>query len=258
MAALRKIVKPKGAAEPDEFEQSVSNALLELENGSDFKAELHPLHITAAKEVDAGHGKRAVLVFVPVPQLKSYHKIANKLIRELEKKFAGKHVILVGQRRILKKPSRTRSAKQPRPRCVVVPGGSGAAPQPQTAHACAYTVVYVIVVVVLHRSRTLTAVHEAILEDLVFPSEIVGKRTRVKTDGEKLTKVYVRAGTPPSHHPAGRPARSRANALLYGRSFLDRKDQTALEHKLDTFSSVYKTLTGKDVVFEFPAAPTLE
>jgi hypothetical protein len=34
--------------------------------------------------------------------------------------------------------------------------------------------------------------------------------------------------------------------------FLDRKDHTLLEYKLDTFSATYKKLTGKDVVFEFP------
>ncbi len=32
---------------------------------------------------------------------------------------------------------------------------------------------------------------ENILNDLVFPSEISGKRTRVKTDGSKLLKVYL-------------------------------------------------------------------
>uniref|UniRef100_A0A2K5IH45 40S ribosomal protein S7 n=1 Tax=Colobus angolensis palliatus TaxID=336983 RepID=A0A2K5IH45_COLAP len=41
------------------------------------------------------------------------------------------------------------------------------------------------------RSRTLTAVHDAILEDLVFPSEIVGKRIRVKLDGSRLIKVHL-------------------------------------------------------------------
>ena len=33
--------------------------------------------------------------------------------------------------------------------------------------------------------------HDAILEDLVFPSEIVGKRIRVKLDGSQLIKVHL-------------------------------------------------------------------
>ena len=41
------------------------------------------------------------------------------------------------------------------------------------------------------RSRTLKAVQEAILEDLVYPTEIVGKRTRFFTDGSKLIKVHL-------------------------------------------------------------------
>ena len=72
-------------------------------------------------------------------------------------------------------------------------------------------------------SRTLTAVHDSILEDLIFPSEITGRRTRIGTDGSKLI-----------------------------RCFLDSKDSTSLEYKLDSFSSVYRRLTGKEVVFEFP------
>ena len=41
------------------------------------------------------------------------------------------------------------------------------------------------------KSRTLTAVHEATLNDLVYPAEIVGKRVRVKMDGSKLMKVHL-------------------------------------------------------------------
>lgn len=41
------------------------------------------------------------------------------------------------------------------------------------------------------RSRTLTAVYDGILEDLVFPAEIVGKRIRVKLDGSQLIKVHL-------------------------------------------------------------------
>ena len=35
--------------------------------------------------------------------------------------------------------------------------------------------------------------------------------------------------------------------------YLDPKDRNTTEYKLDTFGSVYKRLTGKEVVFEFPA-----
>lgn len=41
------------------------------------------------------------------------------------------------------------------------------------------------------RCRTLTSVYDAILEDLVFPAEIVGKRIRVKNDGSQMAKVHL-------------------------------------------------------------------
>lgn len=40
-------------------------------------------------------------------------------------------------------------------------------------------------------SRTLTAVYDAILADLVYPVDIVGKRIRVKSDGKQLIKVHL-------------------------------------------------------------------
>jgi small subunit ribosomal protein S7e len=39
------------------------------------------------------------------------------------------------------------------------------------------------------RTRTLTAVHDGILEDVVYPAEIVGKRVRYRLDGSKIIKV---------------------------------------------------------------------
>ncbi|KAF7720639.1 40S ribosomal protein [Apophysomyces ossiformis] len=179
------------AESASEFELTVAQALLDLQNNvPELKKDLAPLQISSAKEIEIGAGKKAIVIFVPVPAQKAFHKIQARLTRELEKKFSDRHVVFIAQRRILAKPGRRSNAKQPRP-----------------------------------RSRTLTNVHDAILEDMVYPTEIVGKRTRVKVDGSKTIKV-----------------------------FLDNKDATSLEYKLDTFSSVYRKLTGKDVAFEFPAA----
>jgi small subunit ribosomal protein S7e len=36
-----------------------------------------------------------------------------------------------------------------------------------------------------------TAIYDAILEDLVFPAEIVGKRIRMKLGGSQLIKVNL-------------------------------------------------------------------
>ena len=62
--------------------------------------------------------KRAILVFVPVPQLVQYQKMIKErnLIEELEKKFSGKQVLIVAQRRIIRKEGRnTPQLKQKRP-----------------------------------------------------------------------------------------------------------------------------------------------
>jgi small subunit ribosomal protein S7e len=176
-------------AEPDEFEASVAQELLNLEMTSpDFKAALRDLYITAAKEVDCGGGKKAIVLYVPFKLRKSFNKVQARLVRELEKKFSGRHVLLIAQRTILGKSySRDQKTKGPRP-----------------------------------RSRTLTAVHNAILEDIVYPTEIAGKRTRYKLDGKRLLKVY-----------------------------LDNKDQANVEGRTDTFAAVYSKLTNQTVSFYF-------
>ena len=64
---------------PNEIEQQIAQALVDLEqNVPELKAELRQLQISAAKEVDVKGGKKAVVVFVPVPQVKAFHKVQQR------------------------------------------------------------------------------------------------------------------------------------------------------------------------------------
>lgn len=173
-----------------ELEESVARAFVELEvTSKDLSGDLRDLFISSAKEIESSNGKKAVIIFVPFRLHKRFQKIQSRLIRELEKKFSGKHVCFVAQRTILSTNYQRQYPGQMRP-----------------------------------RTRTLTSVHNDILEDIVHPTQIVGKRVRVRTDNSKLLKV-----------------------------FLDPKDVKEVDYKLKTFSSVYKKLTNKNVEFLFPS-----
>ncbi|KAK8537044.1 hypothetical protein V6N13_041997 [Hibiscus sabdariffa] len=188
MYTSRKKIHKDKDVEPTEFEESVAQAFFDLENtNTDLKSDLKDLYINSAIQIDVSGGRKAVVIHVPYRLRKSFRKVHVKLVRELEKKFSGKEVILIATRRILRPPKRGSAVQRP-------------------------------------RSRTLTAVHEAMLEDIVLPAEIVGKRTRYRIDGSKMMKIL-----------------------------LDPKERNNTEYKLETFSAVYRKLAGKDVVFEFPA-----
>jgi len=155
---------------------------------SEFKATLRDLYVTAAKEIDCGGGRKAIILYVPYKLHKAFKTIQCKVVRELEKKFSGRHVVIIAQRSILGKSyARDIKTKGLRP-----------------------------------RSRTLTAVQDAILDDIVFPTEIEGKRTRCKVDGSKVLRIK-----------------------------LNDKDKANVETRVDTFASIYQKLTNKNVTFHF-------
>ena len=137
--------------------------------------------------MDCGANK-AIVIYVPFKLNKAFRAIQQRLVRELEKKFSGAYVLIIAQRTILGK-TYSRSVKT-----------QGVRP----------------------RSRTLTAVQDAILDDIVYPTEIEGKRTRCKVDGSKILKVY-----------------------------LSSKDQANIEGRTSSYASVYNKLTNKNVSFHF-------
>ncbi|KHJ31064.1 putative 40s ribosomal protein s7 [Erysiphe necator] len=194
MSPLNKIAANSTSRQrPSELENSIASALYDLEtNTTDLKVALRPLQFVSAREIEINHGKKAIVIFVPVPSLQGFHRVQQRLTRELEKKFSDRHVLILASRRILPRPKRSSRSRtsltQKRP-----------------------------------RSRTLTAVHDAILNDLVYPVEIVGKRLRTKEDGSKILKVI-----------------------------LEEKERGNVDHRLDTYCEVYRKLTGRGVNFEFP------
>merc|ERR1711976_270781 len=180
----------KGNAELSAIESQCGQAVLDIQNNAEqsMKEQLMQLHMVGAKEFDVG-GRNTIIISVPAPQLPAWRKLQVNLVRELEKKFSNKHVIIVGNRKIMAKEQKKATSKcykQKRP-----------------------------------ISRSVKHVHEAILEDIVFPATIMGKRMRYKADQKSIIKTYLNEGS-----------------------------QGDVEHKLTTFSAVYKRLTGKNVQFE--------
>ncbi|KAK4859849.1 hypothetical protein QYF36_012889 [Acer negundo] len=187
MYTAKKKIQKDHDAEPTEFEETVAQAFFDLENtNQELKSDLKDLYINQAIQMDVAGNRKAIVIYVPFRLRNAYGKVHVRLARELEKKFSGKDVILICTRRIVRPPKKGSAVQRP-------------------------------------RTRTLTAVHDAILEDMVFPAQIVGKRVRYRLDGSKIVKI-----------------------------FLDPKERNNTEYKLETFSGVYRKITGKDVVFEFP------
>ena len=83
MSVQHKIFRTANAPRtpPDETEVAVAQAIIDLENSApELKGELRPLQISAAREVDVRGGKKAIVIFVPVPQLKAFHKVQQRSV----------------------------------------------------------------------------------------------------------------------------------------------------------------------------------
>ncbi|KAJ5070851.1 40S ribosomal protein S7 [Anaeramoeba ignava] len=177
---------------PNKLEVGIIQHLIQLQastESEDFKTGLAKLQITQVRIFRLGKGKQALVIFIPVPLITTLHSVQEQLTQELEKKFSGNTVFFVAQRRIIHPETRkTKIKRQKRP-----------------------------------RSRTLTSVYEAMLTDMVYPTEIVGKRIHYHLDGHQITKIH-----------------------------LDKKDQTTISPRIPAIVKVYKKLTSKNIVCEFP------
>lgn len=102
----QKIHKDKDT-EPTEFEESVAQAFFDLENtNSKLKSDMKDLHINSTIQIDVAGNRKAVVIHILYRLRKAYRQIHVRLVRELEKKFSGKDVILIATMRTLRPPKK--------------------------------------------------------------------------------------------------------------------------------------------------------
>mmetsp|Transcript_35792 Transcript_35792/g.41752 ORF Transcript_35792/g.41752 Transcript_35792/m.41752 type:complete len:202 (+) Transcript_35792:78-683(+) len=194
MAHRTKLFK-KSAEKPSQLEDNVAKELHHLESSSsEWKNDLKDVYITNVKEIDfTSKGKKSkpvYLVYVPFPCLKVIQKLHKRLVPELESRLKAQ-VLVVAKRTIQSKWQKThKSQKRP-------------------------------------YSRTLTAVHDAVLEDLLQPANIIGRRIRHRLDGSTVMKII-----------------------------LDQNDKDLIDDRLEAIAHVYKRISTKEITFEYRAEQT--
>ena len=182
-------IEKKGEAKP--LETQVASALDDVTAGSEpeMKKSLEKLRIAGAKEHEAD-GVKVVIVTVPYKQIALYRQVQGYLVPELEKKLPGAQVVIVAKRRAFPK-----TCEKGRRYRAIRPNG-----------------------------RTLKAVQESLLEDVVYPTAIVSKRIHYDLKGGQTTHI-----------------------------FLDPSDKTRVEDRLAGFAAAYNRLTGLRTIFEVAA-----
>jgi len=180
----------QAATNPSQLEETIAQAIYDLENSSsEWKNDLKDFYIQGAKEVDftpkGKKGRNVYLIYIPYPCLRLSQKIHKRFVPELESRLKA-YCMFVAKRTIQSKWKKTHKS-QTRP-----------------------------------NSRTLTAVHDAVLEDLLLPATLIGRRTRHRVDGSTVTKCI-----------------------------LDQNEKEIIEDKLDAVAHIFKKISTKDIVFEF-------
>ena len=152
----------------------------------DNKEVLDSIKIEHAKEIQINDDHKCVLVLISTNNLVGFKKVHSLLTKKLEESLSNPVIIIPAKKRVNGKEYRTYVSKK-------VP-----------------------------RDRTLTAVFDGYLDDILYPATIVGKRIRYPKGKTRVYKVLV-----------------------------DPLDKETIEYKLDAMKACYIALTNRKLDIEF-------
>ncbi|KAL7714497.1 40S ribosomal protein S7 [Entamoeba marina] len=156
--------------------------------------ELKNVKIINAKKIPIGQNKKATIIFIPIRMMRYVRLAFGSIIEKLEKSLGGQ-VFFIGKRIVAP---------------TVKSGQKGAK-------------------IFKPISRTRKSVHECYMQEMLYPVQVVGQRTRVSMLNKKPTQ---------------------SRTIFVGVD--DQKTKNAVKAKLQDFTTVYKNITGEQVKFSFP------
>ena len=170
-----------------EIQKNVSTALEKIKDSEkEHKAELEPLKIEHANEIQMSENQKCYLIQISTNNLAGFKKVHSLLTKKLEQHLSNTVMIIPARKRVNGKEYRTFVSKK-------VP-----------------------------RDRTLTAVFDGYLDDILYPATIVGKRIRYPVGKTRTYKVLV-----------------------------DPLDKDSIEYKLPAMTACYRALTNRNLEIEF-------
>ena len=170
-----------------EIQKNLSNEFEKIKDTEkDHKAELETLKIEHANEVQMEDEQKCFLIQISTQNLPGFKKVHALLTKKLEDHLSNTVIIIPARKRVNGKEYRNFISKK-------VP-----------------------------RDRTLTAVFDGYLDDILYPATIVGKRIRYPAGKTRTYKVLV-----------------------------DPLDKETVEYKLPAMTACYRALTNRKLEIEF-------
>ena len=180
-------MKKESSKKSNETQKIVSTAFEKIKDSEkEHKADLEPIKIEHSNEVQMSDDQKCYLIQISTTNLAGFKKVHSLLTKKLEESLSNPVILIPAKKRVNGKEYRVYVSKK-------VP-----------------------------RDRTLTAVFDGYLDDILYPATIVGKRIRYPTGKTRTFKVLV-----------------------------DPLDKDVVEYKVPAMVACYRALTNRKLEIEF-------